>query len=64
MRVTSKSFNLTILGKIVSILEGGYDLSKKTNALALSARAHLLALCGLPYVPKEEENNDEKSNKP
>jgi acetoin utilization deacetylase AcuC-like enzyme len=33
-------------GRVVSVLEGGYDVTKTTDGLSVSAQAHVLAMAG------------------
>ena len=37
-------------GRVISVLEGGYDLKAKTNGLARSVEAHVMGLMDLPLT--------------
>ena len=41
--------NIWCRGRICSVLEGGYDISKETNALAKSVVAHVESLSEVPH---------------
>ena len=36
-------------GRLVSVLEGGYDVQSDTNALPRAVEAHVRGLAGVPY---------------
>jgi len=46
-------------GRIVSVLEGGYDVNPTTNALQSSFRAHTLSLVNFKRVSKEPQHQTE-----
>ena len=48
-------------GRVVSVLEGGYDVSKSSDGLATCAEAHVLALAGRDL--KSRTNTDKKDKK-
>ena len=45
--------NSACKGRICSVLEGGYDISEKTNALAKSVVAHVETLSKVPEQPQK-----------
>ena len=60
-------------GRLVSVLEGGYDVAGQTVAesgLAHCAKAHVLALMGEPPPPREhkvvkrEDDDDDEDDQP
>ena len=46
-------------GRVVSVLEGGYDIRQETNSLAKSIEAHIDAMVVGYTEPASEENEEE-----